>query len=143
VTTEAIGQCDTSLAPCTHESRAAIFAQLGLDDRGHWTSYRELLEVMDRAGIASNVVGIVGHGALRLTAMGAGQPRPATDDEVAAMVRLLHQSLDEGAFGFTTGLEYHRASRPPSMSWRRCVRRWLRSTDCTPPIPATGIGGTS
>jgi N-acyl-D-aspartate/D-glutamate deacylase len=107
VTTEAIGQCGISLAPCTHESRATLFGQMGAADRGDWTSYGELLATMDAAHIATNVVGMVGHGALRHTVMGADQPRPATDDEVAAMVMLLEQSLEEGAFGFTTGLEYH------------------------------------
>jgi len=107
VTTEAIGQCGISLAPCTHESRATLFGQMGAGDRGDWTSYGELLATMDDANIATNVVGMVGHGALRHTVMGADQPRPATDDEIAAMVALLEQSLAEGAFGFTTGLEYH------------------------------------
>ena len=107
VTTEAIGQCGISLAPCSHESRATLFGTMGAKDRGDWTSYGELLAAMDDANIATNVVGMVGHGALRHTVMGANQPRPATDDEVADMVTLLEQSLDEGAFGFTTGLEYH------------------------------------
>ncbi len=107
VTTEAIGQCGISLAPCTHESRATLFGTMGAKDRGDWTSYGELLGAMDDADIATNVVGMVGHGALRQTVMGPNEPRPATDDEVAAMVLLLDQSLEEGAFGFTTGLEYH------------------------------------
>ena len=67
----------------------------------------ELLEAMDQAHIATNVVGMVGHGALRNVVMGLNAPRPATDDEVAAMVRLLEQALEEGSFGLTTGLEYH------------------------------------
>lgn len=107
VTTEAIGQCGISLAPCTHESRATLFGTMGAKDRGDWTTYGELLAAMDEAHIATNVVGMVGHGALRHTVMGANEPRPATDDEVADMVTLLERSLDEGAFGFTAGLEYH------------------------------------
>ena len=107
VTTEAIGQCGISLGPCTHESRASIFGAMGAKPRGDWTSYGELLQAMDEANIATNVVGLIGHGALRHTVMGPDQPRPATDDEVADMVTLLEQSLEEGAFGFTTGLEYH------------------------------------
>jgi len=107
VTTEAIGQCGISLGPCSHESRASLFTAMGARPRGNWTSYGELLEAMDDAHIATNVVGMVGHGALRHTVMGPDQPRPATDSEVADMVTLLEQSLEEGAFGFTTGLEYH------------------------------------
>lgn len=107
VTTEAIGQCGISLAPCAPEHRAALFRSSGSREYGQWLTYGELLAAMDEADIATNVVGMVGHGALRTAVMGPDAPRPATDDEVADMVTLLRQSLDEGAFGFTTGLEYH------------------------------------
>ncbi|MBT5139463.1 MAG: D-aminoacylase [Acidimicrobiaceae bacterium] len=107
VTTEAIGQCGMSLAPCTPDHRSALFGSLGAKEQGNWNTYGELLSAMDEAHIATNVVGMVGHGALRTAVMGPDAPRPADDAEVAEMVELLRQSLDEGAFGFTTGLEYH------------------------------------
>jgi len=107
VTTEAIGQCGISLAPCTPEHRSALFGSTGSREHGHWHTYGELLSAMDEAHIATNVVGMVGHGALRTAVMGPDAPRPADDGEVSAMVDLLAQSLEEGAFGFTTGLEYH------------------------------------
>jgi N-acyl-D-aspartate/D-glutamate deacylase len=107
VTTEVIGQCGVSLAPCTDESRKARLKAVGAEDFGTWKTYAELLEAMDQAGIATNVVGMLGHGALRDVVMGLNAPRPATDEEVASMVRLLEQSLEEGGFGLTTGLEYH------------------------------------
>jgi N-acyl-D-aspartate/D-glutamate deacylase len=107
VTTEVIGQCGASLAPCTDESRKARLLSMGAPDHGTWKSYAELLDVMDQAGIATNVVGMVGHGALRDVVMGPDAPRPATGEEIEAMVRLLEQALEEGAFGLTTGLEYH------------------------------------
>ncbi len=107
VTTEAIGQCGISLAPCTPEHRTALFASTGSREQGDWHTYGELLAAMDEADIATNVVGMVGHGALRTAVMGPEAPRPAHDDEVAQMVRMLSESLDDGAFGFTTGLEYH------------------------------------
>ena len=107
VTTEVIGQCGVSLAPCTDDIRKDRLKAVGAEDFGTWNSYAELLEAMVQAGIATNVVGMVGHGALRDVVMGPNAPRPATDEEVQDMVRLLDQSLDEGAFGLTTGLEYH------------------------------------
>jgi N-acyl-D-amino-acid deacylase len=107
VTTEVTGQCGVSLAPCTEETRSGTFAKLGYPDMGDWQRYAELLELMDNVGNATNHVGMVGHGALREMTMGLNAPRPATDDEVAGMVKLLEQALEEGAFGFTTGLEYH------------------------------------
>jgi len=107
VTTEVIGQCGVSLAPCTDETRKATLNNFGIPDFGEWNSFEQLLEVMENARIATNVVGMVGHGALRNTVMGMNAPRPATDKEVAKMVKLLEQSLEQGAFGWTTGLEYH------------------------------------
>lgn len=107
VTTEVVGNCGASLAPCTDTSRKAFFSMLGLPDLGSWKSYSEMLEVMDDAGPATNVVGLVGHGALRSITMGGNAPRPATDEEVSEMIKILDRSLEEGAFGLSTGLEYH------------------------------------
>ena len=107
VTTEVIGQCGLSLAPCNEETRKTRLMSLGLPDIGTWESYADLLAVMDGAGPATNVVGMVGHGALRNLVMGPDAPRPATDEDISSMERLLEQSLEEGGFGLTTGLEYH------------------------------------
>ena len=104
ITTEVIGQCGYSLAPRADESRQSTSDRQGNAESGIWCSYAEYLEVMDKAEIATNVVGIVGHGALREAVMGPNQPRLATDTEVADMVNLLKKSLEEGAFGMSTGL---------------------------------------
>jgi N-acyl-D-amino-acid deacylase len=55
-----------------------------------------------------NVAHFVGHGALRIAAMGF-ENRPASAEDLRAMERLLGEALDAGAFGFSTGLVY-----PPS-----------------------------
>jgi N-acyl-D-amino-acid deacylase len=55
-----------------------------------------------------NVAHLVGHGALRIAAMGF-EARPAGADDLKAMQRLLGEAMDAGAFGFSTGLVY-----PPS-----------------------------
>lgn len=107
VTTEVIGQCGTSLAPCSDEGFRALSGRFGHLDAGPWNSYADYLEVLEGANPATNIVGIVGHGALREAVMGLNQPRLATEDEVTAMVRLLEESLEAGAFGMSTGLEYH------------------------------------
>ena len=43
---------------------------------------------MDQVGTATNVIGMVGHGALREVVMGLNAPRPATDSEVAADITI-------------------------------------------------------
>ena len=62
VTTEVIGQCGASLAPYTDEMWESITGKAGNKNSGTCHSYAELLEVMDKARIATNVVGVVGHG---------------------------------------------------------------------------------
>ena len=101
------GNCGMSLAPCTDESRKSVVRTMGFPELDKGYSYGELLEVMDKANIATNVIGLVGHGALRSVVMGLQAPQVATDEEVEEMVSLLEKSLEEGAFGMSTGLEYH------------------------------------
>src|SRR5205814_1856798 len=52
-----------------------------------------------------NVAHFVGHGALRIAAMGF-EARPAGADDVKAMQKQLGEAMDAGAFGFSTGLVY-------------------------------------
>jgi N-acyl-D-amino-acid deacylase len=52
-----------------------------------------------------NVATLAPHGTLRHLVTGTAQ-RPATDAEVARMVAVLEQALDDGAVGLSTGLEY-------------------------------------
>ena len=54
---------------------------------------------------AVNVLSLVPNGQLRLAAMGLAD-RPADPAELADMQGLLRESLDEGAWGYSTGLEY-------------------------------------
>ena len=54
---------------------------------------------------AVNVLTLVPNGQLRLAAIGVAD-RPASPGELAAMKVMLAEGLAEGAFGFSTGLEY-------------------------------------
>jgi N-acyl-D-amino-acid deacylase len=49
---------------------------------------------------------MVGHGTVRLLAMGQDFQRAARPDEIERMKLLVKQGMEEGAFGLTTGLEY-------------------------------------
>lgn len=55
---------------------------------------------------AVNVASYAGHNTLRSTVMGDDFRRPATDEEVEAMSKLLRQELASGALGLSSGLEY-------------------------------------
>ena len=66
------------------------------------------LDRLDASGTAMNVLALVGHVPIRSAVMGYEKRYP-TADELGAMKDLLRQSLEEGAFGFSTGLIF-----PPS-----------------------------
>jgi len=59
----------------------------------------------EKQGIGTNAVYLVGLGSVRRAVMGV-EPREATDDEVEKMKETLRQSMREGAWGVSTGLEY-------------------------------------
>jgi N-acyl-D-amino-acid deacylase len=110
VTTEVTGNCGSSVAPLLGAARASLnnifetYNNLTLD----WTTVGEYLNRVEQTGIATNYVMFVGQGTLRASVMGYAMRAP-TDDELNAMKNLLAQSLDEGAWGLSTGLIY-----PPS-----------------------------
>lgn len=106
VTTEVIGLCGASLAPCTEESRKEILGQLHLS--GTWTNFGSYLEALDACKPATNLACMVGHGTLRTIVMPATmRSRLASQSEIESMQEYLNNSLLEGAFGLTTGLEYY------------------------------------
>src|SRR5690606_15522805 len=56
--------------------------------------------------VAVNVASYAGHNTIRSRVLGDDYPRPASDEEVAAMAALLEEELAAGALGLSTGLEY-------------------------------------
>lgn len=59
----------------------------------------------EEQGIGTNAVHLVGHGTVRREVMGV-EPREATPEEIEKMKDILRQSMEEGAWGISTGLEY-------------------------------------
>ena len=106
VTTEVIGNCGHGCFPIRDPelSSRIIYGHDGtvpLD----WSTPAAYLERLERASPAVNVMTLVPNGQLRLATVGLDS-RPATDDEVAAMTRLLEEGMEAGAWGYSTGLEY-------------------------------------
>ncbi|MBX3015117.1 MAG: amidohydrolase family protein [Caldilineaceae bacterium] len=65
----------------------------------------DYLARMDAGKPAVNVITLVPNGNLRLAVTGLVD-RPSAPDELRQMKKLLAQSIEEGAWGFSTGLEY-------------------------------------
>jgi N-acyl-D-amino-acid deacylase len=106
VTTEVIGQCGHSCAPLRVGAGDYPFigyANVGVDI--NWTSFGEYLDRLANAQPAVNVAAFVGHGAIHQAAK-PDAASPSTAADVAAMVRLTEAAFDDGAIGFSTGLEY-------------------------------------
>jgi len=108
VTTEVVGMCSFSQAPLRSDQREVVQGWAGgigasLDLR--WETFAQYLDALRTIRPSVNVAHFVGHGALRIAAMGF-EARPAGADDLRAMQRLLGQAMDAGAFGFSTGLVY-------------------------------------
>jgi len=105
ITTEINGQCGGSAAPRYGEARLSSDWASLLADRLVWRSLAGYRDALAKAAPAINTVQFAGHNTLRSSVVGyAG--RPATEDELKEMARLLEKTFDEGAWGLTTGLIY-------------------------------------
>ncbi|MFB3737853.1 MAG: amidohydrolase family protein [Candidatus Velamenicoccus archaeovorus] len=109
ITTVVVGNCGSSAVPPAGLAEMAGWTglpprELDLLDLS-WTTLAGYLERVDAARPAVNVATLVGHGALRLQAMG-DERRAPTPDELRAMRTLLARGMEEGAVGLSSGLIY-------------------------------------
>jgi N-acyl-D-amino-acid deacylase len=110
VTTEVIGVDGNSYAPFRSSAELRTFARLnaGLDglpdlDWG-WDSVASYLDRLDRA-CSVNLAFLVGNAALRIDAVGWTEA-PADTRSIDRMRALLRESMEAGAFGVSSGLDY-------------------------------------
>jgi N-acyl-D-amino-acid deacylase len=106
VTTEVVGNCGFGCFPI-RDAGVARRAIYGYSDElpVTWSSAGEYFDVLDAARPAVNVLSLVPNGQLRIATLGVAD-RPADARELAEMQTLLRESLDAGAWGYSTGLEY-------------------------------------
>ncbi|MEV1068727.1 D-aminoacylase [Streptomyces sp. NPDC050263] len=116
VTTVAAGNCGFTLAPLNAArpedadytrrmmSKVEGMSLVALEEGApwSWSGFGEYLDALE-GRIAVNAGFMVGHCALRRYVMGpkavGGQP---SDEQLAAIVKLLHEAMDAGAWGFST-----------------------------------------
>ena len=114
VTTALLGNCGVTFAPCRPSDHAllasmmetvediprqAILSGLPWD----WEDYGGYLDSIERLRPGINVAGLIGHSAVRYYVMGErAVEEQATDDERRAMARIVGESIDRGAVGFST-----------------------------------------
>jgi N-acyl-D-amino-acid deacylase len=105
VTTDVVGNCGMGAAP--NPAAAVIFRALhGASAKvPEWADYAGYLRALDDNPPSINVAVLVGHGSLRLGAMGNARRAP-TRDEMTTMRGWLRDAIDAGAVGLSTGLIY-------------------------------------
>jgi N-acyl-D-amino-acid deacylase len=109
ITTMIGGNCGCSPAPYL-PSNKKLLPLVGRMLHDHdldyaWSTLGSFLDALEQRGVALNVAQLVGHGTLRVAAMGTSHA-PANDEQIAAMADLVRAALDEGAIGLSTGLGY-------------------------------------
>jgi N-acyl-D-amino-acid deacylase len=109
ITTIVTGNCGYSPAPVNPATADELDSYTtflrGPDLPRAWDSFGNYLGYVEQRGVAMNVVPLVAHGALRIHEVGF-EGRTLDPDEQARMRRNLELSLEEGAFGLSSGLLY-------------------------------------
>jgi N-acyl-D-aspartate/D-glutamate deacylase len=123
VTTVLMGNCGVGFAPVRPDQHDFLIGLMeGVEDipgtalsegiAWEWESFPEYLDALDRRSWALDVAAQLPHGALRAYVMGAraGRKEPATEADIAQMVRLTAEAQRAGSFGFSTSRTvFHKA----------------------------------
>ncbi|MBA2331747.1 MAG: amidohydrolase family protein, partial [Actinobacteria bacterium] len=109
VTTEVVGNCGWSYAPVTPASEPTIWSRLlsfGFDKPTiPWETFGEHLQFLADVGHTPNFAWFVGHNAVRLAAGVSGSA--PTPEQMTAMEDFVHEAMQSGALGMSTGLEFN------------------------------------
>jgi len=115
VTTALMGNCGVGFAPCRPKDRSLLIHLMeGIEDipevvmteglPWNWESFPDYLDRIEQRQYDIDVAIQLPHGALRVYVMGkrALTRDPATRDDIAQMRKLTRESVEAGAFGFST-----------------------------------------
>lgn len=106
VTTEIGGLCGLSVAPVNPDPERTKQLRDYVGDLAYnWETIGQYLDILEGVKTSTNFGTAVGHGTIRVAAMGF-DARPAEPAEMETMKALLRQSLEDGAFCLSSGLIY-------------------------------------
>jgi N-acyl-D-amino-acid deacylase len=111
VTTEVIGNCGIGAFPVNPERKAVLLDYLKMhefhlpSDGLSWNNFTQYADQLERIGLGLNLAPLTAHGALRIAVLGA-EDRIPSGEELERMENLLADSLEQGAWGLSTGLIY-------------------------------------
>ena len=114
VTTAILGNCGVGFAPVGPDDRQRLVELMeGVEDipgtalyegiRWDWESFPEYLDALERCPHALDIGAQVPHAAVRAYVMGERALEDATAADLQAMTKIVAESLEAGAVGFSTG----------------------------------------
>jgi N-acyl-D-amino-acid deacylase len=106
-TTFVTGNCGFSPGGFRRNSEYKGMIRLGTD-RGFevsWDTVEGYFESLGRTGLSHNIVHLVGHGTTQISMRGM-DPSSLDEDELAELLALLEEAMDQGARGVSFGLGY-------------------------------------
>ena len=115
VTTEVAGNCGSSPFPMTDEEYAHYDENLfdKYDIHASWIRISGFLDALEKSRISMNYATFTGHGDLRAYVVGKNDVT-LTPVQMEEMKRMLRESMENGSFGLSTGLEYAPSSYAPT-----------------------------
>jgi N-acyl-D-aspartate/D-glutamate deacylase len=108
ITTEVVGNCGFSPAPVSSLTLDLLKEYVGFLNPNlpwNWQRLGEYYRRVRDQGCAMNIAPLVGHGAVRIAAMGFADRQP-TASERLQMQHLVGEAMEDGAFGLSSGLIY-------------------------------------
>lgn len=110
VTTQIVGNCGFSAAPLCDSTKRLLqsYAEPSLGEwgeEGHWHTFGEYLERMEKLMLAGNFGSLVGNGTVRIAVKGFDRS-PMTRADIDAVKGHIAEALYSGALGFSMGLTY-------------------------------------
>ena len=111
VTREVLGNCGVSMAPMDPQLRNIVdFKDAFISLKKHKKStnafsFKDYRTFIERKGPSNNVMGLIGHGTLRMAVMGLSDNIP-DQNQMEKMKTLMDEAMEQGALGVSTGLIY-------------------------------------
>lgn len=107
ITTALVGNCGASLAPILSR-QALLSVQKWHNLEGanvDWLNFADYLKALTKSGVGINIASLVGYSTLRRGLVG-DEIRGLTTGEMNTLKKVLSRSMEEGAFGLSSGLSY-------------------------------------
>jgi len=104
VTLQVTGNCGSSPAPIKGPYKDLIETPDLI--KADWESFGQYLDKLQKSGVAINVASLVGQGIIRANIMGDLKRKPLRK-ELKSMKELVAESMKDGAFGMSVGLNMY------------------------------------